>query len=173
MSYDVNSGRYDSGSVFRGALMTQEMSRGLFDKRRFRAYREFTANTTIKMVFTTPFLLTHQKLWSGQGAARGVISTGGTESGTFVALPSKFCLNTKGGDSTGLSTFTVGGSVTLGVEREVLRCDSGTAGGGSGNSDLLDSPRVLGAGTYYFSIVVTGATQGMWTLEWEELPEYV
>lgn len=151
-----------------GALFVQEQTRGFSEQRQFRAYREFSANTTIKMVFSKPFYLTAQSLWTGQGAARLVISTGGTESGSFVAMPTKFCTWLLDGEVVGNTVCTVGGSVTVGNEREVLRADSGTGGGAPGNGTELNSRRALPAGTYYFTIVVTGTTVGMYSLEWEE-----
>ena len=170
MSYDVPSGRYSSGSSVRDALLVQDLSRGLFDKHKFRAYREFTTETVVKLVFTAPFMLTLQKLWTGRGAARCTVRTGVTEGGVFTTLPTKFCLNTIGGDVPGLTTALVGGTLTGGTEREVLLADSG-GGGGSGNGDLLGGTRLLGAGTYYMDIVPEGTTYGKWEIEWEEFPE--
>lgn len=171
MPYSSLSKLYESGASFRGAMLVQELSEGLFNKNKFRAYLEFAAAVCVRMQFDVPFMLTSQRLWTGQGAARGVVSTGGTQSGTFTTLPTKFCLNTLGGDVPGRSVFTVGGSVAGGTEREVLRSDSGTSGGGSGNADLLSSNRILNPGVYYFTITPTGITSGIWSIEWEELPE--
>jgi len=172
MPFSMLTGQYESGTTFRGAAITQDLSLGLLHKHKFRAYSEFAdAVVTIKLVFTVPFLLTSQRLWTGRGAARAVVRTGSTESGTFTALATKFCMNTLGGDVVGLTTALVGGSVTGGTEREVLLSDSGTAGGGSGNADLLDGLRILGAGTYYIVITPSGTTLGKWAIEWEELPE--
>lgn len=151
-----------------GALMTTEQTRGFVEKRQFRAYKEFTALTVIKMVFAKPFYLTAQSLWTGQGAARLVVSTGGVEGGTFVALPTKFCKWLLDGAIVGNTTVTTGGTVTIVNEREVLRADSGTTGGGAGNGTELQGHRALPAGTYYFTITPTGTTSGMYSLEWEE-----
>jgi hypothetical protein len=97
-----------------------------------------------------------------------VIRTGGTAGGTFTGMSTKFGLNTVGGEAPGFATFSTGGTITGGVEREVLRADSSTSGGGSGNADQVVNRRYLPAGTYYFEIVVTGTTTGMYSLEWEE-----
>lgn len=168
-SIDVQ-GVLSSSRLFRGAELTREGGLGIWQQKCFRAYREFSANTVIKFVASKAFLLTAQSLWTGQGAARLVISTGGTEGGTFVALPTKFCTNTRdGATQAGSTVVTVGGTVTIGTEREVLRADSGSAGGGSGNAAEMMSERILAAGTYYMSITVTGTTSGMYSLEWEEL----
>lgn len=167
------TGQYEAGSAFRGASFSTGMSLGLFQKKCFRAYREFTTNTVIKAVFAKPFLLTAQGIWTGAGTARMGVIVGGTEGGTFTALGTKFCLNTIAGDIPGNTTMTVGGTITGGTEREVLRSDSGGGlGGAAGNGNQLRNNRILAAGTYYFSIVVggTGPT-GFFSLEWEELDD--
>lgn len=153
-----------------GALFTTDQTRGFVEKRQFRLYKEFIALTVVKMVFAKPFYLTAQSLWTGQGAARLVVSTGGVEGGTFVALPTKFCKWLLDGAITGFTTVTTGGTVTIVNEREVLRSDSGSAGGGAGNGTSLSGRRALPAGTYYFTITPTGTTSGMYSLEWEEFP---
>jgi hypothetical protein len=151
-----------------GSLFMQDQTRGFPEKRQFRAYKEFSVLTVIKMVFAKPFYLTAQSLWTGQGAARLVISTGGVEGGTFVTMPTKFCKWLLDGPVAGNTLVTTGGTVTIVNEREVLRSDSGTAGGGAGNGTELANKRALPAGTYYFTITPTGTTSGMYSLEWEE-----
>ena len=152
------------------ALLIHDQTAGFREKRQFRAYKEFSANTVLKFVALKPFYLTFQSLWTGQGAARMVVTTGGTESGTFVAVPTKFCKFLLDGPVDGSTTLSTGGTVTVGTEREVLRADSGTAGGGTGSTSTGGGERALPAGTYYFTITVTGTTAGMYALEWEELP---
>lgn len=168
IAFNARTKEQESLQSLGGALFVQEQTKGFAEKRQFRAYKELSANTTLKMVFAKPFYLTDQRLWTGQGAARLVISTGGVESGTFVAMPTKACKWLLDGPVAGSTTITTGGTVTLVNEREVLRSDSGTAGGGAGNTDFLSARRALPAGTYYFTITVTGTTQGMYSLEWEE-----
>lgn len=151
-----------------GALCSTDKTPALLNKKLWRAYREFSANTTIRLVATKPFYLTSQRLWTGQGSARVVVSTGGTPAGTFTAIPSQFCLNTTLPAAVADIVIAAGGTHTGGTEREVLRSDSSTAGGGSGNADILAQRRLLNAGTYYIDIVITGTTAGMYSLEWEE-----
>lgn len=153
-----------------GALFVQEQTRGFVDRRQFRAYKRFTANTVLKMVFGKPFYLTDQSLWTGAGAAVITVTTGGTESGTFVTEPNKFCKWLLDGPVVGNTTFQSGGAITGGSEREVLESDSGTGGNANGNGANLAGRRALPAGTYYFSITVSGTTRGKYSLEWEELP---
>ena len=166
----VGTNKPESLRTVRGELLHSDSSASLEEKRRFRLYKEFAASFVLKVVFSKPFYLDYQRLWTGSGACRLVVSTGGTEGGTFVDLPSKFALNTADGPVTGFTTALQNGTVTGGTEREVLRADSSTAGGGSGNADMLGNRRKLGAGTYYFIGTVTGATSGMYAIEWEEMP---
>jgi hypothetical protein len=156
-----------------GSLCVTDKDEPLFAKRKFRVYHEFTANTVIRMVVTSDFYLTYNRIWTGQGACRLRIVSGGTPAGTFTPIATKFCLNTVGGDAPGQAVFSVGGTHTGGTEREVLRADSSTAGGGSGNNDSAISTRYLQSGTYYFECVVTGATQAMWNMEYEEVTNVV
>lgn len=151
-----------------GAMCVTDKSRALFDKRLFRAFHEFTVSTVVKFVAAKNFYLTSQRLWTGQGAARLAITTGGTEGGAFAPVATKFGLNTVGGEAAGFTTVSAGGTLTGGTSREVLRSDSATAGGGSGNSDTVSSRRYLAAGTYYMVVTVMGTTAGMYSLEWEE-----
>lgn len=154
--------------AWRGAIMTTDVDMALLGSKKYRVYREFSANTTLRFVITKPFLLTDQRLWTGQGAVRIVISTGGTPSGTFTDVATQFCLNTKDTLPVPAGVVSAGGTVAGGTERDVLRSDSGT-GGGVGSSALTGSTRLLAPGTYYFTITVTGTTQGMYSFEWEEL----
>lgn len=142
------------------------MSSALHDGRKFRAYREFTGNITIRAVFTKPFLLTAQSLHLDTGQARLVITVGATEAGTFnTDIPTIFAANGLRVLPSGL-TMTTGGTVTGGAEREVLRANSG---GGAGAETELQGTRQLPAGTYYMTITVTGSTSGVYAIEFENL----
>lgn len=152
-----------------GALFVQDQTRGFAEKRQFRAYRRFTTSQALKMVFSKPFYLTYQKLWTGAGAAVMTITTGSTEGGTFdTPVTTKACKWLIDGPVDGFTTIMTGGTVSGGNEREVLESDSGTGGNANGNGDELASRRALPAGTYYFDIVVTGTTRGTYIIEWEE-----
>lgn len=168
MSIDVN-GTLSSERLFRGAQLTTDMSLGLWQKKQFRAYREFVANTTLVMVCSTPILLTYQSLFLTSGIARAVISTGDTPTGVPSQLFTKYCKNTIDGAVAGNTSISTLTSSTGGGQREVLIAAAGT-GVGLGNQHLpMGGPRLLAAGTYYINIVVTGSTSGMYSLEWEEL----
>ena len=111
------TGKPESLQSLRGEFLRSESSAGLEDKRRFRMYKRFTADFVLKLVFTKPFYLDYQRLWTGQGACVLTISTSATEGGTFVDLPSKFPLNTADGIVTAYTTATQGGTAVGGVER--------------------------------------------------------
>lgn len=152
---------------FRGAMFVAQMSRGLWEKKKFRAYREFSGAVSIKFVITKNFLLTLQDLQLDAGAAKVQILTGATEGGVFTPIISKFCMNTVGGDVAGNCVVSAGGTLTGGVEREVIRANAG-GGQGAGRPGSAGT-RVLSAGTYYMQLTVTGTTSGVYSLEWEEL----
>lgn len=151
------------------ALLVHNQTAAFREKRQFRAYREFTTNVTLRLVAERPFLLTHQMLWTGRGAARAVITTGSTPSGVWDTLPTNFCKYLLDGPVVGTTPIFVGGSATGGQEREVLATDSGS-GGGQGNPMDFPGERALPAGTYYITIAVTGTTYGMYIIEYEEIP---
>lgn len=168
MTRNIRTGAAESAGGFEGSTSVTNRTSALFAKRKFRAYLEFTSTTSVRIVATKPFYLASQKLWTGLGAVRAVVSTGGTPGGTFVALPTVFNLNTVGTIVAPTSTVSVGGTHTGGNEREVLRSDSSSAGGGSGSSDYVNTERYLAAGTYYIDLTVTGTTTAMYSIEWEE-----
>jgi hypothetical protein len=167
MAYDALTGKYAEGATFEGASLSVDLTRGFFEKRTFRAYREFTAATVLKFTCTKPFLLTFQGLYVDAGVAKATVFQGGTEGGTFTTVPTKFCKYLLDGPIAGNATVGVGGTITGATEREVLRASSGA---GVGIVNTVQGVRALAAGTYYISIAVTGTTSGVYTLEWEELP---
>ena len=153
--------------TFRGSMFVTQMSRGLWEKKKFRVYREFTGATAIKFVITKNFILTLQDLQLDAGAVKVQILSGATEAGVFTPVTTKFCMNTVGGDVPGNCVVSAGGTLTGGVEREVLRANAG-GGQGAGRPGAAGA-RVLSAGTYYMNLTVTGTTSGVYALEWEEL----
>lgn len=151
---------------FNGAALRQELTLGFLQGRAFRAYREFTANTTLRLTATKPFMLTEQRLVCDSGQARVAIYVGSTNGGTYIPLPTRFAKNgvfTPAHVAT--TAIDVGGTRTGGTEREVLRVNSG---GGAGALSVQNSPRLLPAGVYWIDIVVTGSTTGIYSIEYEE-----
>ena len=162
----------DALRTWRGAMLVQMQSMGFWRGKQFRAYREFSlagaGTLTLRFVCAKDFLLTSQSLYVDDGAARLVVSTGGTPAGSWVAVPTVNAMFRIGIDPVTSNILTSGGSVTGGTEREVLRSDSG-GGAGIGFDNRISGVRGLPAGTYYFTITATGTTTGMYSFEYEEL----
>lgn len=173
MSINARSGLEDSATVFGGAMLVNGQTAGFFKGRTFRMYKEFSANTVLRLVATKPFMLTAQSLQVLAGEARAVISVGSTPGGTFVALPTVFPKNGVVSPAPAQDiVITQNGTATGGTEREVLRAAAGSSGlpfsSSVGNGSGVNSSRLLPAGTYYIVITVTGTTAGMYQIEWEE-----
>lgn len=167
MSYITWNNKLESARTFRGAQLRADFTMGLVGKRKFRVYREFTGATVLRFTAGRDFLLTTQDLQLDAGQARVAIMVGGTPGGTFTDIPTKFCMNTIGGDSAGFSTVAAGGTFTGGTERDVMRANAG-GGAGAGRPSSAGI-RMLGAGTFYMVITVTGTTSGIYSFEFEEL----
>jgi hypothetical protein len=168
MTHSAETLRQDSAQTFRGSALILDATPNLFKARAYRAYREFTTTTILRLVATTPFLLTVQKLYVDTGAAKATITVGSTPTGTFAALPTKF---SKNGVLTPQPTATttvdvLTGTIAGGTEREVIRVNSGA---GAGAASELVGVRYLPANTYWINIVVTGSTSGVYAIEYEEV----
>lgn len=168
MKHSAFTGLPESGNTFRDATLILDATRGLCRGLAFRAYREFTAATVLRLTATTPFMLTAQNLYVDTGAARVVITIGSTPTGTFAPLPTKFSKNSVflPQPTPGMDVDVLTGTLAGGTEREVLRVNSG---GGAGAFSNLSGVRILPAAVYYISIAVTGSTSGVYSLEYEEL----
>lgn len=175
--FGVYSGLKEVLRSFRGALLVQLHSLGFFEGRQFRAYREFNlaanAVVTMRVVATTPFMLTWQSLQLIAGDARGVIVVGATPTGTWAALPTvnpKYRIGMSPVSAQSLDVLT--GTLAGGSEREVLLCAASTGGSvksGLGATDLA-APRGLPAGTYYITITAgANGCVGIYAIEWEDL----
>lgn len=143
------------------------ISPGLWEGRTFRVYKEFTANIVIRFTATTDFVLDSQLLQVVEGEARLEIMTGGTPGGTWTTIPTHFNKKLLAGAAEPTFLMDFGGTHTGGVQREVL-----VSGGGKDNSassSLSQGKRLLPAGTYYMRVTVTGATRGMWAVEYDVL----
>lgn len=156
---------------FNGAALRQELTLGFLQGRAFRAYRKFTANVTLRLTATKPFMLTEQRLSCSQGAAEATIYVGSTGGGTYTQLPTRFTKNGVYSPApTPVVSIDVGGTRTGGTEREVISVNSGA---GAGAVSVQNSPRLLPAGTYWIDIVVTGSTTGVYSIEYEEMTDTV
>lgn len=137
----------------------------LWAGRTFRAYREFSGNTVMRLVATKKFRLSKQSLYLTGGRIRVVVSVGGTPGGTWTPINTIFSTNVIRNRPLGM-TADVGGTITGGTEREVLLANADKE---AGEPSLLEGARILPAGTYYFTLTVTGTTSGIYAFEGEEL----
>lgn len=169
MAYDALTGKYSDHQTFRGAALSLDATGGFFQGKQYRAWVEFTANTTIQFTASQPFMLQSQSLFCDAGAVRVAISTGSTPSGTFTAIADQPVAKNRltGTPNIPHVSLTSGGTVTGGTVREVLRASAGTSN--AGLPTAMQGVRALPAGTYSISITVTGTTSGLYSLEWEEL----
>ena len=159
----------ESLRTFRGALLVQLQSMGLWEGKQFRMYRVFSAATQLQFVAARDFILSDQTLYVDDGLAQVRILTGATPAGTFTDVTTQTGKNRLGNVTyVQLNKVQAGGTFTGGTERELFRADSG-GGAGVAFSNVSQNVRILPAGTYYFDITVTGATAGIYSFEWEEL----
>jgi hypothetical protein len=152
-----------------GVALMDLVSPGLWEGKTFRVYREFTANSVIRFVANTDFVLDSQVLQVIAGEARVEVVTGGTPSGTFTALPTHFNKKLTGTPVTPTFDIGVGGTHTGGTTREVLVVGTPSGGGAVAAGTQSQGKRLLPAGTYYMRITVTGTTRGMWAVEYDKL----
>lgn len=159
---------------FRGALLVQLQSLGLWEGRQFRQYRAFTgsgATVQLRFAASKPFILTAQTLYVDDGLAQIRVLTGATPSGTWTNTATQQSKNRYSAAALAYvqgNFMQTGGTFTGGTERELFRADSGS-GAGMAFSNIDQNARVLPAGDYYFEITMTGATSGIYSFEWEEL----
>lgn len=168
MESSAFTGLPETGSTFRNTPLRLDATRGFCRGLAFRAYREFSASTVLRVTAAVPIMLTKQDLYVDSGAARASITVGSTPTGTFAALPTKFSKNSVflPQPTPSVSVDVLTGTLANGTEREVLRVNSG---GGAGAASTLGGIRILPAGTYYINIVVQGSTTGVYSFEYEEL----
>ncbi|MNJ09289.1 hypothetical protein D3C77_34310 [compost metagenome] len=159
---------------FRGALLVQVQSLGLWQGRQFRQYRAFSGTgITLQLRFqaTKPFILSDQRLYIDDGIAQVRVLTGATPSGTWTNTATQQGKNRYSAEALAYvqgNFMQAGGTFTGGTERELFRADAG-GGQGIAYSNIDANVRVLPAGDYYFEIVLTGQTAGIYSFEWEEL----
>lgn len=169
--FSILTGIVESLRSFRGALLVQVQSSGLWTGRQFRQYRVFTGAQQLRFNATKPFILSHQVLYVDDGTAQVRVLTGATLAGTWVNSPTQTNKNRYSAAALAYvqgNYLQTGGSFTGGVERELFRADSG-GGVGVAYAAIEDNVRVLPAGDYVFDITVTGSTSGIYSFEWEEL----
>ena len=168
LSFNFKSIR-ESVRSFRGAAFTSDQNMGFWQGKQFRMYKVFNANTQLRFVCAKDFLLTAQTLYVDNGEATLTVKTGATPSGVWTPLASIIAKNRIGMNPVPVNIVEGGGTFTGGTEREVIRADSGNGAGVGFENRLPPGGRGLPAGTYYFDIVITGITAGIYNFEWEEL----
>lgn len=157
--------------TFRGAVLVQLQSMGLWEGRQFRQYYAFTAATQLRFVAAAPFVLSDQSLYVGEGSAQVKVLTGSTPAGTWnntATQQAKNRYSPKALAYTQQNLIQAGGTFTGGTERELIRANAGV-GQGNASRTVDSNVRVLPAGTYFFDITISGTTSGIYAFEWEEL----
>lgn len=166
-------------------VATEVGSTGFLLNREFRTYHELikTAAASQYYRFTAPvnFILVGINLRLDAGAARAAAVAGATFGGTWTALPvrARNAMSTAPA-YTPVCTMETGGTVTGGVETDVIRVRA-TAAGSGGQSSIVEGgallQRGLPAGTYAIKVdTITGvadatAVNGIFEMLWEERPE--
>lgn len=156
---------------FRGALLVQLQSVGLWEGRQFRQYFPFAANAQIRFNAARPFILSDQSLYANEGSVQVQILTGSTPAGTWTNTATQQAKNRYSPKAllyTQQCFMQSGGTFTGGTERELIRANAGV-GQGNASRTVDSNVRVLPAGIYYFNITITGTTTGLYSFEWEEL----
>lgn len=152
---------------FDGAQAYTDLSKAFLEGRSYRMFKEFTADTVIRITATGPFLLTAQNLYVDAGQARVTISVDPTtDTGTWATLATKYQKNGTVLASFDHVTVEEGGAITGGVVRETLRVNASVF---IGSAAQLQGKRLLPAGTYYITIDVTGTTSGIYSIEYDVL----
>ncbi len=159
------------GSLFGryGVAFMDMVAPGLWEGKTFRVYHEFAANTVIQFTADQDFALDAQSLQVLTGEARLEIMTAGTPGGTFTPLATHFNKKLTGTPAAPTFVISAGGTHTGGDEREVLLVAAATGGNAATAATQSQGKRLLPANTYYMRITVTGATRGLWAVEYDVL----
>lgn len=162
-------------------LKVEQGSAAFFAQRAFRCFYEFSIATATRRVLrfscTVNFFLRSQQLSVDTGGIRATANIGVTPTGVYTTFPA-FGMNraTPLLGYVSVATVATGGDFTGGTVTEILRVRSAnataqtiTVGGDSGPTG-----RFLPAGDYYILLEplpgVSGASTGVYSIEWEEYP---
>lgn len=151
---------------------------GFFAGREFRTFYEFSISTGtsvyIKFVSPVDFILFEQVLQVDAGGVRFSAMTGGTEGGTFTALPiigKNRMAERPSPYYEAQVTAGAGGTHTGGTAVEVFRVVSaGATAQAATVGGQLSTERGLPAGTYYLRLECLGnsTATGVYSIFWEE-----
>lgn len=149
---------------------------GFFAGREFRTFRELNltdATLVIKAVVPVDLILFGLEMTLTSGQIHIETVAAGTEGGTFSETLPIFPRNTMSERPTPVYTplvqLTAGGTHTGGTLIDVLynkTADNANFSASVGSSG--GDERGIGAGTYYFRLVSTGASVGIFKARWEE-----
>lgn len=148
---------------------------GFFQGREFRTFLEFTASQVIQVVVPVNSILYQLGVTLTQGEVRVETVAGGTPGGTFGTplpiIPHNSMTERPTPIYNPQVTLAAGGTHTGGTILDVLhvKADSNsnrafTVGDNNGDE------RGIAPATYYFRITVTGTTDAILRLWWEERP---
>ena len=152
-----------------------------FAGREFRTFKELNigaGNTyVVKAVVPINIVLFGLDLVLDNGFVRVGTYIGGTEGGSFSEVLPKFGRNTMSSipqpPYVSQVVLTAGGTHTGGTELDVLRLLVANASGQSSSVGAeISDERGIGAGTYYFRLLNSGAgtATGVFKARWEERP---
>lgn len=170
-------------------LHVEDADTGFYEGREFRAFKELnipgSGSLVLKVIVPINLILKVVRPDIDSGHLRLATVVGGTEGGTFTALPSIFGKNNMspgvdhrndfaGGIYVRQVTISEGGTHTGGTELDIVRVKTAAnAQQGGGESVSADAPRGIAANTYYFRLTnlsATDAVTGTLKAEWEERP---
>ena len=178
---DVLTGMFRSVRAFSGAAQVVSLTDGFWRKLSYRAYREFNiaagSSVWLRLTSTRNFVLQYQSLYVESGSIRAMVVTSPTVANpVWVSVPTVFGRQLLDGTSSHTTAldFMQSGTITGGVEREVLLA---SAGGGPSDTrnptgTSLGGWRALPAGVYYIRLeaaAADGVAKGIYSVEAEEL----
>lgn len=155
-----------------------------FAKREFRTFYELSIPNGQKQLFrfvtTANVIIEDISLVIDDGSARLSTYSGGTPTGTFVALPQFACNNMTEGPAAPASSVTStrtdpGASVAIagGAQLDIIRLvTAGSSAQAQSVGSSTDSYRGIAPGTYYVLIenFGTGSLAGVVRFRWEQRP---
>lgn len=178
--YNPTLGRYvELTSDPSGEIFATDRHKSFFEGKEFRTYFDFSSgNGTYKVIkFVSPvnFILHLQDFSLDDGELRFEAVVQGTEGGSFAtALPIVGTNRTNERPTplyTSVASLTTGGTHTGGTIVELLKMKTANASAQQSTvGAALGDERALPPGTYYLRFNSVSATEGIYTLRWEERP---
>jgi hypothetical protein len=154
-------------------LKTEQSRTGLYAGKQFRMIRKITSPITFKFISPVPFILLSQNITISDGdleyyAHRSSNITETVAFTTPVLVIRKNAVNTS---YTMQATIFSGGTITVTDAEQYVDYVQLNTANATAQRETLSAPsgseRILPAGSYYLNF--TGAAEGSFSLEWEEL----